>query len=211
MQNAFLSFVHAAFGDDHDSLARVQLIAGRLFLPQCNAAQQVYVHIGDEHNGAVALICALASVFQGKTIAGAENDVEGNAAYFAKHRTRIAIRYGADNEWVGGFKRMSISQAFVKQQSALTCTQTHVAFGSAPCAERIFTGDVMGRLVTCLVWARVLPPEMRTPEFAKGLAQDPDFIIWLAEGLRRAQTIDKVQPTIDRPADDIVLSDEPGE
>lgn len=25
MQNAFLSFVHAAFGDDHDLLAQVQL------------------------------------------------------------------------------------------------------------------------------------------------------------------------------------------
>ena len=210
MQNAFLSFVHAAFGDDHETLGKLQLVAGRLFLPGCNAAQQVYFHIGDEHSGAVALICALASVFQGKTIAGAENDVEGNAAYFAKHRTRIAIRYGADNEWVGGFKKMSISQAFVKQQSALTCTQTHVAFGSAPCAERIFIGDMKAR-VTFINWSRIIPQEMRTPEFAKNLAQDPDFIIWLAEGLRRAQTIDKVQKTIDRPAADIVLSDEPGE
>jgi hypothetical protein len=101
MQNTFLSFIHAAFGDDHDLLAHVQLIAGRLFLPQCNAAQQVYFHGGDEDSGAVALICALAAVFQGRAIMGAENDVEGNAAYFAKHGTRIAIRHGADNKWVG--------------------------------------------------------------------------------------------------------------
>jgi hypothetical protein len=210
MQNTFLSFIHAAFGDDHDLLAHVQLIAGRLFLPQCNAAQQVYFHGGDEDSGAVALICALAAVFQGRAIMGAENDVEGNAAYFAKHGTRIAIRHGADNKWVGSFKVMSISRAFIKHQSALTRTQTHVAFGSAPCAERIFTGDMQAR-VTFINWPRIIPQEMRTPEFAKSLAQDPDFIIWLAEGLRRAQTIDKMQQTIDRPAADIVLSDEPSE
>jgi hypothetical protein len=43
------------------------------------------------------------------------------------------------------------------------------------------------------------------------VATDPDFHAWLTEGLHRFQTIDKMQQTIDRPAADIVLSDEPSE
>ena len=52
---------------------------------------------------------------------------------------------------------------------------------------------------------------MRRRNFAERMAEDPDFVIWLAEGLRRIHARAKVQPTIDRPADDIVLSDEPSE
>ena len=252
MQNAFLRFVHTAFGDDHDLLAQVQLIAGRLFLPQCNAAQQVYFHVGVNDAQKVVTLHALNYVFHGVTLIDVENDVHGNAAYLKKNNPCLALRIEPSDsnvtvgeivspppgakvfrtsavvpgvapgdmyqKQVGGFVCVRLSETFIKRMSELPGTQVHVSVGAWRWDIEKLVSESALRRVCFIDWApkgleskRSIPPEMRTPEFAKGLAQDPDFIIWLAEGLRRAQTIDKVQPTIDRPADDIVLSDEPSE
>jgi hypothetical protein len=252
MQNAFLSFVHAAFGDDHETLAQIQLIAGRLFLPQCNKAEQVYFHVGVNDASKTTLLYALNHVFHGVTLIDAEDDVRGNAAYLEKNNPCLALRIepsessvscgeiaspppgakvfrtsavvtgvASDDMYpkkVGGFVCVMLSETFIKHMSALTSTQVHVSVGAWRWGIEKIVSEAALRRICFIDWSpkglpseRTLPQEMRTPKFAEGLAQDPDFIIWLAEGLRRAQTIDKVQPTIDRPAADIVLSDEPGE
>jgi len=252
VHNTFLSFVHAAFGDDHETLAQIQLIAGRLFLPQCNAAQQVYFHVGINDAAKVVMLRALNYVFHGVTLIDVENDVHGNAAYLKKNNPCLALRIepsessvnvgeivspppGAKvfrtsavvegvatddmyQKQVGGSACVRLSETFIKHMSELPYTQVHVSVGAWRWGIEKIVSEAALRRICFIDWSpkglpseRTLPQEMRTPKFAEGLAQDPDFIIWLAEGLRRAQTIDKVQPTIDRPAADIVLSDEPGE
>ena len=251
MQNAFLSFIHAAFGDDHETMAQLQLIAGRLFLPQCNKAEQVYVHVG-VNSGKLkqVMLEALGQVFHGMTLLEPENDVQGTAQYLRLSRPRVCLRlepggtatrsvcsdgYSHEGEIVfrptsvtaithetqhtfqperlGGFVHVQISDAFLKHMSALTYTQTHV---SLPTGAEIFKAldEASARRILVVDWTPAdLSAHAARQEgvgaaiSAQQLAQDPDFIIWLAEGLRRAQIIDKVQPTIDRPAD-IVLSDE---
>ena len=106
------------------------------------------------------------------------------------------------------FKAQALTDHWIKNISALLHTQTHVVCaGVAPGA----LNEAAERRVCQIRWHKPISQEMRRVSFAERIAQDPDFIIWLAEGLRRIHNRAKVQPTIDRPAADIVLSDEPSE
>ncbi len=90
MQNAFLSFIHAAFGDDHETLAQLQLIAGRLFLPQCNKTEQVYLHVGHKDDGRSTFLAALGHLFHGFRMEGSGIDKPEGAVIAPLSWTRDA-------------------------------------------------------------------------------------------------------------------------
>lgn len=223
MQNAFLSFVHAAFGDDHETLGKLQLIAGRLFSAEPNAPLQVYAHVGVKGDGRTTFLRALEALV--KTCYLTASYKFAAPRFFVIVQTRMPpdcpytsklYIWDQDELFDEAASTVTLEELKVREFGSLNMEnnshsewmQTHVTCAGIP--QGALDADADRR--TCQIhWRLPVPDRMRTPEFAKGLAQDPDFIIWLAEGLRRAQTIDKVQPTIDRPADDIVLSDEPGE
>ncbi len=244
MQNAFLSFIHAAFGDDHETLAQLQLIAGRLFLPQCNKTEQVYLHVGHKDDGRSTFLAALGHFFRGFRMEGSGLDKpEGICVLVAPKeatskqdtaslvhesgsvtaimginvpRRRVALLvWDRHDEWpvpspltLDEFKAQALTDHWIKHISALLHTQTHVICAGVAIGA---LDEAAERRVCQIRWHKLIPQEMRRVSFAERIAEDPDFVIWLAEGLRRAQTIDKMQPTIDRPAADIVLSDEPSE
>ena len=223
MQNAFLSFIHAAFGDDHETLAQLQLIAGRLFLPQCNKVRQVYAHVGSNGDGRTTFLRALEELFKTCYLTANYKNASGYVGVTVQNRVPPDCPYTSKlYVWdqdelfdataaalsLEEFKVRAFSTLSMKNNSRDEGMQTHVTCAGIPQGA---LGAEADRRTCQIHWHFPVPDNMRTPEFAKGLAQDPDFIIWLAEGLRRAQAIDKVQPTIDRPAADIVLSDEPSE
>lgn len=243
MHNAFLSFVHAAFGDDHETLAQVQLIAGRLFLLKCNAPEQVYLHVGHKDDGRSTFLAALGHFFRGFRVEGSgldkpegicilvepkEETSKQDAASVVHEsgsitaivgvnapRRRVALLvWDQHNECpvpspltLDEFKAQALTDHWIKSISALQHTQTHVVCGGVLAGS---LDEAAERRVCQIRWHGPIPQEMRRRCFAERMAEDPDFVIWLAEGLRRIHARAKVQKTIDRPAD-IVLSDEPGE
>lgn len=223
MHNAFLSFVHAAFGDDHETLGKLQLIAGRLFSAAPNAPLQVYAHVGGKGDGRTTFLRALEALVKTCYLTASYKSSSGHVIVTVQNRVPPDCPYtcrlyiwdrdelfdeAASAATLEELKMYEFGMLCMKNNSRDAGTQTHVTCAGIP--QDALDAEADRR--TCRIhWRLPVPDGMRTPEFAKNLAQDPDFIIWLAEGLRRAQAIDKVQQTIDRHAADIVLSDEPGE
>jgi hypothetical protein len=64
-----------------------------------------------------------------------------------------------------------------------SAAQVHVTTNQMPmCSD-----GASARRIEVVKWEQYIPVRLRDPDMAQKIASDPNFLIWLAEGLRRYQ------------------------
>lgn len=83
---------------------------------------------------------------------------------------------------VGRTGTMGVRDMWLKAASA-SAAQVHVTTNQMPmCSD-----DASARRIEVIKWEQYIPVRLRDPDMAQKIASDPNFLIWLAEGLRRYQ------------------------
>jgi len=82
----------------------------------------------------------------------------------------------------GAAPTSKIDDAWLKAVSA-SAAQVHVTTNQMPmCSD-----GASARRIEVVKWEQYIPVRLRDPDMAQKIASDPNFLIWLAEGLRRYQ------------------------
>ena len=202
MSNAFSDFVRLAFGDDHETLAQLQGIAGRLLSAQPNAAEQVYLHTGVGDDGRWMFFEALGDIFASLSVT--ETNVDGafggthnpghvgkqHASYdaLAQREAPASLTFLCNvlivwNESAECRVVDKITDAWLKGVTGMF-GQTHIL-----CLDGMPEGlsEAALRRVKQIHWKRSIPADLRDAYSMRQLRNDPDFLIWLVDGLRLSQ------------------------
>ena len=148
--------------------AELQGIFGRLYDRSRSVDEICYVHVGNGVNGKTALLTAIGSVFHAEWLTGS---LKHDAKALMLDPAVAMLDSGDD-----------VSDVWLKTM-ATSGTQVHVMTNTLP-----FGCDHGGmRRVKVIRWEKTIPEGQRDPDMAAKIARDPDFLIWLAEGLRRYQ------------------------
>ena len=206
MNNAFSNFVRLAFGDDHDTLAQLQLVAGRLLSAQPNAAEQIYLHTGTSDDGRWVFFEALGHIFASlrATETGPGGDFGGTFNYGCVGKRHASYDEPSAHQSPDAltFLRMvlivwnesaecrvvdKITDSWLKTVTGMF-GQTHIT-----CADGMPSGlsEAAQRRVKQIHWKHSLPANMRDAYSARMLRNDHDFLIWLVDGLRLSQAQSK--------------------
>jgi hypothetical protein len=145
---------------------QMQLIFGRLHSAEPHAAERCYVHVGRGVNGKTTLLNAVARVFQAVRLT---SDLKTDAKLLLRE-PRMAILECADEASDVWLKTMSTSGS-----------QVHIT--SNHDIKALDKGAL--RRVKIFVWEKTISEP--DPNMEDKITSDPDFLIWLAEGLRRYQ------------------------
>ena len=151
--------------------SRLQLLFGGLYSAKLTGtqinAEKVIVHVGAGVNGKTTLFTSLGKVLPVVALCG---DVVHDSALL--NASLCALWESADK----------IDDAWLKAAAA-SVAQVHVTTNRLPmCSD-----DASARRIEVIKWEQYIPERLRDPDMAQKIASDPNFLIWLAEGLRRYQ------------------------
>jgi hypothetical protein len=174
--------------------------------PECGheingTPETIYVHVGNGANGKTTLLNAVASVFGVARLGG--RSISADMKLMNQMYVPFAVlEAGGDvsREWVSAMANVGAGRLATELLRS-TWTKRTMLWDAvcekpgAPVFVHVATNALefddhdegTYRRMTIFEWKKTIPAAQRDPDMEAKITRDPDFLIWLAEGLRRYQ------------------------
>jgi hypothetical protein len=185
-----------------EQAAKLQLIFGRMYVKgKQDTKETIYVHVGNGANGKTTLLNAVASVFGVARLGG--RSISADMKLMNQMYVPFAVlEAGGDvsREWVSAMANVGAGRLATELLRS-TWTKRTMLWDAvcekpgAPVFVHVATNALefddhdegTYRRMTIFEWKKAIPAAQRDPDMETKITRDPDFLIWLAEGLRRYQ------------------------
>lgn len=184
-----------------EQAAELQLLFGRMYIKgRQDTEERIYVHVGAGANGKTTLLNAVASVFP---VARLDNNIVGDLKLMNRMRVSFAVLECGDNmskQWASTMANVGAGRIAYELKCREPVTMLSESLSgrnpSAPVFIHVAANELEEfddhddgtyRRMRIFEWKKTIPADQRDPDMEAKISRDPDFLIWLAEGLRRYQ------------------------